>query len=55
MECWSTGALDYSKENLTLSEIPNYKLQITNKSQIPIINDQNLDVWDFEFRLLLFF
>ena len=25
-----------------LNKIPNYKHQITNKSQIPIINDQNI-------------
>jgi hypothetical protein len=31
-------------------EIPNYKHQITNKSQIPIPNVQK--VWDFEFGSL---
>jgi hypothetical protein len=32
-----------------VSKITNSKHQITNKSQIPIFNDQNL-VWIFEFR-----
>jgi hypothetical protein len=36
-------------------EIPNFKHQITNKSQIPIFNDQNIrQVWNFEFWSLLF-
>jgi hypothetical protein len=39
-----------------VSKITNYKRQITNKSQIPIFNDQNISgrdiVWIFEFRLL---
>ena len=36
---WSTGVY----------EIPNSKHQITNKSQIPIFNDQNTkQVWNFE-------
>jgi len=38
------------------SKITNYKHQITNKYQIPIVNDQNLQerdiVWIFEFRSL---
>jgi len=41
-----------------VSKITNSKHQITNKSQIPIFNDQNLPgrdiVWILEFRLLLF-
>ena len=28
---------------------PNFKIQITNKSQIPILNDQNLTELDMEF------
>jgi hypothetical protein len=32
------------------NEIPNSKHQITNKSQIPIFNDQNKkQVWNLEF------
>jgi hypothetical protein len=41
-----------------VSKITNYKHQITNKSQIPIFNDQNLPeqdiVWIFEFWSLEF-
>jgi hypothetical protein len=43
-----------------VSKITNSKHQITNKSQIPIFNDQNLPgreivfVLDFEFRSLFF-
>jgi hypothetical protein len=32
-------------------KITNYKHQITNKSQIPMPNDQNIG-WNFEFRSL---
>jgi hypothetical protein len=43
---WSDGIRD-------TYEIPNFKHQITNKSQIPIFNDQNTkQVWNFEFRSL---
>jgi len=30
-----------------ISKIPNYKHQITNKSQIPILNDQNFVILNF--------
>jgi hypothetical protein len=39
-----------------VSKITNFKHQISNKSQIPIFNNQNLPgrdlVWIFEFRSL---
>jgi hypothetical protein len=46
--CWSDGV----KKTY---EIPSSKHQISNKSQIPILNDQNTkQVWNFEFWSLLF-
>jgi len=40
---------------LECCKISNSKHQITNKSQIPIFNDQNKkQVWNFEFWSLLF-
>jgi hypothetical protein len=48
MEWWSGGVRK-------TYEIPNSKHQITNKSQIPIFNDQNTkQVWNFEFWSLWF-
>jgi hypothetical protein len=47
LEYWSAGVLEHWK-------ISNFKHQITNKSQIPIINDQNKkQVWNFEFWCIL--
>jgi len=39
--CWSDGVVEHWK-------ISNSKHQITNKSQIPILNDQNrFGIWNF--------
>jgi hypothetical protein len=48
LELWSTGVLvrriirNTPKLRKPIFENPNYKHQITNKSQIPIINHQNM-------------
>jgi len=48
LELWNTGVLarriirNTPKLRKPTFEIPNYKHQITNKSQIPIINHQNM-------------
>jgi len=48
LELWSTGVLvrriirHIPKLRKPTFENPNYKFQITNKSQIPILNDPNM-------------